>query len=105
MRVATLDDLWAGESLGLVVMGTKVLLVNVDGQIRAYEDRCTHRGGELSKGKLEGRVLTCWVHEWQYDAATGEGIRPRGVGLRKLSVWVEGNDILVDVDVDVDDGG
>ena len=101
MRVATLSDLWAGESLGLVVKGTKVLLVNVDGEVRAYEDRCAHLGGELSKGKLEGRVLTCWAHEWQYDAATGEGIRPRGVGLRQFCARVEGDDILVDVD----DGG
>ena len=97
VRLATLDSLWAGEMIGLSVRGTKVLLVNLDGEIHAYEDRCAHKGVALSAGKLEGRVLTCWAHEWQYDAATGEGINPRGARLRRLPLKVVGEDVFVDV--------
>jgi toluene monooxygenase system ferredoxin subunit len=97
VRLGTLDSIWAGEMMAVSARGTKVLLVNLDGTLHAYRDRCAHRGVELSKGKLEGRVITCWAHEWQYDAATGEGINPRGVRLQRLPVKVEGNYIFVDV--------
>ena len=96
-KVATLDELWIGEKLGVVAAGRPVLLVNVDGTVCAYEDRCRHKGIALSLGKLEGHVLTCAVHGWAYDARTGAGINPESVRLSRFPVRIEGNDILVDV--------
>ncbi len=97
IRLATLDSLWAGEMMGVCVNGTRVLLVNVDGEFHAYEDRCAHKGVALSAGRLDGRVLTCWAHEWQYDAVTGEGINPPGARLRRLPLKVVGEDVLVEL--------
>jgi toluene monooxygenase system ferredoxin subunit len=97
VRVATLDDLWPGEMRGISIRGARILLVNLDGAIHAYEDRCAHKAAALSKGKLEGHVLTCWVHEWRYDLATGEGINPCGTRLRRLPLRIEGDDIVVEV--------
>jgi toluene monooxygenase system ferredoxin subunit len=96
-KAATLDELWIGEKLGVVVAGRPVLLVNVEGTICAYEDRCRHKGIALSLGKLEGHVLTCSVHGWIYDARTGAGINPESARLPRFPVRVEGDDILVDV--------
>jgi len=98
VKVATLDELWSGEKLGRVAHGRGILLVNLEGSVRAYEDRCAHKGVPLSEGRLEGRVLTCSAHAWEYDACTGEGLNPRSAALRRLSVKVEGEDILVDVE-------
>src|SRR5262249_8205000 len=91
-------DLWSGEMRGVVIDGVRVLLVNVDGDVRAYEDRCLHKGLPLSQGRLEGHLLTCFAHGWQYDACTGEGINPERISLRELAVSVAGDDVLVDVD-------
>ena len=96
-KAATLDELWIGEKLAVVVAGRPVLLVNVDGTVFAYEDRCRHKGMALSLGKLEGHVLTCSVHGWNYDARTGAGINPSSAQLSRFPVKIEGNDILVDV--------
>jgi toluene monooxygenase system ferredoxin subunit len=96
-KVATLDELWIGEKLGVVVDGRPVLLVNVEGTVCAFEDRCRHKGIALSQGKLEGHVLTCAVHGWVYDARTGIGINPESARLPRFPVHIEGNDILVDV--------
>jgi toluene monooxygenase system ferredoxin subunit len=96
-KAATLDDLWIGEKLGVSVGGRAVLLVNVEGAVCAYEDRCRHKGIALSLGKLEGHVLTCSVHGWIYDARTGAGINPASAQLPCFPVKIEGNDILVDV--------
>jgi toluene monooxygenase system ferredoxin subunit len=74
-----------------------VLLVNVDGRISAFEDRCAHLAVPLSEGKLEGGVLVCRAHEWRYDALTGESINPRGARLRPFPVLLRDGKLLVDV--------
>jgi nitrite reductase/ring-hydroxylating ferredoxin subunit len=97
-RAATEDDVWMGEMLGVTVGGQRVLLINVDGRIRAYEDRCAHLGTQLSQGRLKDQVLTCSAHEWQYDARTGEGLNPRKACLRAFAVKVEDGVVFVDVE-------
>ncbi len=98
VRAAAVDDVWRGEMAGVIVGGARVLLVNVDGEIRAFADRCAHQAFPLSKGRLDGAVLTCAAHEWQYDATTGESVNPRGLCLRRFAVRIEGGDVLVDVE-------
>lgn len=97
VRVAAVDDLWSGEMRGYVVRGQKVLLVRIDESIYAYEDRCAHLGVPLSKGKLEGCLLTCSAHQWQYDVRTGAGVNPASVRLRAVPVEVSGQHIAVDI--------
>ncbi len=41
-----IDDLWEGDMAPVDVQGTKVLLVNVDGEVRAYQNRCPHQSGQ-----------------------------------------------------------
>lgn len=95
--IAAVDDLWSGEMRGYVVRGKKVLLVRLEDTICAYEDRCGHQGVLLSKGSLEGRVLTCGAHQWQYDICTGAGVNPASARLTPVAVEVRGAEILVDV--------
>jgi toluene monooxygenase system ferredoxin subunit len=97
VRALAADELWIGEPRGVVVAGTPVLLVRLPDGVRAYEDRCAHKGVALSAGRLEGTVLTCSSHEWQYDVATGRGVNPASACLRVFPVRVEGADVLVDV--------
>jgi toluene monooxygenase system ferredoxin subunit len=92
------EELWIGEKLGLEIAGRKLLLVNVDGVVHAFEDRCAHQSWPLSRGKLAGRQLICALHHWCYDACTGVGLNPTGVALRAYSVRVENGEIWVDLD-------
>ena len=92
------SDLWQGETLGIEVRGRRLVLVNVGGVVRAYDDRCPHQGWPLSRGDLCGQELTCALHHWKYDACTGAGINPDGVALRSYAVQVMGGDIMVDLD-------
>jgi toluene monooxygenase system ferredoxin subunit len=97
-RVAALSALWKGDKMVVIVGGRRVLLVRPDDAVFAYEDRCAHLGVALSEGRLEGCVLTCAAHEWQYDAASGCGINPRTARLTRFAVVVQGDAIFVDVD-------
>jgi toluene monooxygenase system ferredoxin subunit len=96
-KVATLDELWSGEMTALECEGQPLLLVNVDGIIRAYFDVCPHLQTRLSQGSLQRNVLTCATHGWEFDVSTGQGINPRTACLGPVAVKVEDGDILVDV--------
>jgi toluene monooxygenase system ferredoxin subunit len=92
------EELWIGEMVGLDLDGRRVLIVNVDGDICAYEDRCLHKSLPLSLGKLVGNRLFCRAHEWEYDACTGRGINPAGVALHRYEVQFDAGEILVKLD-------
>ena len=96
--VLEVDDLWPGEMKGVIVGRVKVLIVNLDGRLFAYEDRCAHQGVALSDGKLEGGTLTCSAHQWRYDLSRGIGVNPTCAALRAFPVKVEAGHIQVDVD-------
>lgn len=97
-RIASASELWDGEKRCFVVEGRPVLLVKVEGRIYAYENRCAHRGLPLGGGRLDGHVLTCPVHEWQYDVRTGHGVNPNGARLRAVPLRIEADDVWVDVE-------
>jgi toluene monooxygenase system ferredoxin subunit len=86
--------------LGVEVDGVKVLLVNIEGTVHAFENRCAHQAALLSKGRLEGNVLTCSVHHWCYDVCSGSGINPSSARLRRFATRIEDQQILVDVNDD-----
>jgi toluene monooxygenase system ferredoxin subunit len=92
------DELWIGEMVGLELDGRRVLIVNVDGKICAYQDRCLHKSLPLSLGKLVGARLYCRAHEWEYDACTGQGVNPTGVALHRYEVQLVGGEIVVNLD-------
>jgi toluene monooxygenase system ferredoxin subunit len=98
LHVCALSDLWMGEMRGLEIAGRKILLVNVDGQISAFPDRCLHQGVALSEGRLQGCVLTCRAHEWQYDLRTGQGINPAGIALSHNPLEIREGQIWIDLD-------
>ena len=98
MKVAALDDLWGGEMAAHIVAGRKILLVRIGDRTYAYEDRCAHLGVALSEGRLEGDVLTCSAHDWQYDVRSGKGINPASACLTPFAVRIEAGNIMVDVD-------
>jgi toluene monooxygenase system ferredoxin subunit len=96
-RATSVDDLWSGEMTSLSIDGAPVLLLNIDGAIRAYADWCPHQRNRLSAGSLQEGVLTCATHHWQFDARTGRGVNPKDACLRPIAVSIVEGEILVDV--------
>ncbi len=97
-KLMPLRDLWMGEMRAMEVQGRKVLLVHVENAVTAFPDRCLHKAVALSTGRLEGCVLTCSAHEWQYDVRSGAGINPAGVALPRYPVEVRDGEIWIDID-------
>lgn len=96
--VGHLDDLWEGDMLGVEVAGQPVLLVNINGDVRAYRNRCPHQAWPLADGDLEGATLTCVRHMWAFDVVTGCGVNPTDTQLTSYTCKVDDDGaILVDI--------
>jgi 3-phenylpropionate/trans-cinnamate dioxygenase ferredoxin component len=79
-----------------------VALFRVSGQWWATDDRCTHDGGRLVAGRLEGFIVSCPRHGARFDVRTGKVLsRPASVDLAVHEVKVEGDDVLVRVSEDL----
>lgn len=97
VKVVSLSQLEAGSCMTVDVGGKAVALFNVDGTVYALDNTCLHRGGPLGEGMLEGDVVTCPWHMWQYNVRTGENVRNSAIKVAQYAVQVEGNDIKVAV--------
>ncbi len=96
-KVCTLDDVWEGDMEAFEVDGHEVLIIVADGgKVVATQTICPHQNVELVEGNLDGKVLTCRQHLWQFDVETGKGINPGHAEIAMYPVKVEGEDILVD---------
>jgi toluene monooxygenase system ferredoxin subunit len=96
--VATLGDLWEGDMTDVQVGDALILLVHLAGRdIRAYQGYCPHQKTTLADGKLDGHILTCAAHSWQFDVSTGEGVNPKGCQLSRYQVKVEDGTISVGI--------
>jgi toluene monooxygenase system ferredoxin subunit len=96
VEVCRVEDIWDGEMAAFRVHDVAILLVRLGGQIHAYDGRCPHQGAALVEGELSGAVLTCHVHHWQFDAATGAGINPRKACLKRLHLEIVEGRVRVD---------
>ncbi len=75
-----------------------MLLCNVDGALYAIEDVCTHDGGELDQGELDGCRIECPRHGAYFDVTTGAALTlPAILPVATFPVRVEGDDVFVDV--------
>ncbi len=97
-RVCTLDDLWEGEMAAFEVEGRDVLLVHLPGGVvNAIQAICPHQNQPLVEGTLEGSLLTCPAHRWEFDVAACKSVNPEGTALRHFPVKVEDDAVWVDV--------
>ena len=72
--VARADELASGQCKRVDADGTKVAVFNIDGEYYAIEDVCTHDGGDLASGCLEGDVVVCPRHGARFSVRTGEAL-------------------------------
>jgi nitrite reductase (NADH) small subunit len=97
VKVATLEELPPGSAKSVEVQGRAVALYNLDGTVVATDNTCPHRGGPLGEGDLEGEIITCPWHNFQYDVKTGRCLTNAALSLACHPVRLDGKSILVQV--------
>ncbi|MBO0740552.1 MAG: Rieske (2Fe-2S) protein [Hyphomicrobiaceae bacterium] len=111
--VARAAEIPPGSRMLVKVAGRDIVIFNIKGELFALSDRCPHKGGSLSRGKLSGAVTSCgpgnyqysrpgeiircpW-HAWEFDVRTGRSwCDPHRMRLMNYAIAVEPGARLVE---------
>lgn len=86
-----------GHSTRVQAEGTSIAIFNVDGKLYGIDSRCTHVGGPLDQGRLEGSIVTCPWHGSTFDVQTGAVTRgPAIKPVRSYRVRADGDTLVVE---------
>ncbi len=98
--VAKPEDIPPGQCGEFMAGDRMVAVFHVDGRFHALDGVCPHQGGPLGKGALEGHVVTCPWHGWQFDVRDGQHQFAPSVRQPTLPTRVENGQILVQLESD-----
>ena len=96
--VGKTTDITSGQMKKVSVDEIEVVILNMDGNYLAIDDTCTHAGGSLSEGKLDGSTIICDWHGAQFDCKNGKLIKfPAKINdLRTYKIVIESDKIFVE---------
>jgi nitrite reductase (NADH) small subunit/3-phenylpropionate/trans-cinnamate dioxygenase ferredoxin subunit len=97
VRVAKASEVVPGSIREVQLEGKSIALANVGGSFYAVSNTCLHRGGPLGQGTLEGKVVTCPWHGWQFDVTTGKAVMNPNTGVACYSAEVRNEEVFVDI--------
>ncbi|MGA8844747.1 MAG: non-heme iron oxygenase ferredoxin subunit [Nitrososphaeraceae archaeon] len=96
VKVAESKDIEPSSMKAVDVAGEKVCIINIEGNYYAIGNVCTHVGGPLDEGTLEGYEVECPWHGSKFDVRTGEPTKPPArQAVATYEVNIEDNNILV----------
>lgn len=98
VRVAKTKQVKPGQLVEAKAGKVALALTNVDGAYYAFAAHCPHQGWPLWSGNMQGELVRCYLHRWQFNVRTGENTAP-GVPICLLTypVRIESDEIWVDV--------
>lgn len=92
------NDCGPGTAREFVAEDRIVALYNVDGAFHALDGVCPHQGGPLGQGGLNGCIVTCPWHGWQFDVRNGQHQLNRTYRHPGFTVKIVGEQVLIDLD-------
>jgi naphthalene 1,2-dioxygenase system ferredoxin subunit len=99
VRAAARSDLAEGEVIGVEVAGHSIALYDVDGNVSATDNICTHAYACLSDGWLDGEVIECPLHAARFDIRSGKVLDPPATeDLKTYPVRIVDDEIQVRLD-------
>ncbi len=96
-RIADVAEIPEGAGKEFTVAGRIVAVFRVGDEFFALDGLCAHAGGPLGKGHLQGHVVTCPWHGWQYDVRTGNQCLSAQIRQTQYPVSVSGSEIFVEI--------
>jgi len=98
VKVATVEEIPVGGSKLVEIDYVRIALFNLDGEIYAIEDVCTHDGGPLVEGTVVNKCeVQCPRHGARFDIRTGAALSfPAFEATNTYAVQIDGTDVLVE---------
>jgi nitrite reductase (NADH) small subunit len=97
VKVAAVEQVPPGSARVVEAGGQEMALFNVGGEFYCIENFCPHNGGPLGDGELEGDVVMCPWHAWQFNVRTGRMIYNESLCVATYSCQVVDGEVLVEV--------
>ena len=98
VKVARVSQVASGTGTVISAEGRAIAVFNVGGTFYAIANECTHLGGPLGKGRLDGTTVTCPWHGSQFDVTSGEVKKgPARRSVATYPVRVQGDDVFVQI--------
>jgi 3-phenylpropionate/trans-cinnamate dioxygenase ferredoxin subunit len=97
-KVASVSELPVGGRKLVEIDGVRIAIFNLDGELHAIEDVCTHDGGPLVEGEVTNDCqVECPRHGARFDIRTGAALSmPAFEATNTYAVEVDGDDIFVE---------
>ena len=96
-KVGSLSDVPPGTAKVYEVGDRAIAVCNVDGELYAVDDVCTHDEGSLDQGALEGFEIECPRHGARFDVRSGEVTAlPAVLPIDTFKVRLQGDDVEID---------
>jgi ferredoxin-NADP reductase/nitrite reductase/ring-hydroxylating ferredoxin subunit len=96
VKVANTSDIPVSKMKEVQVSGQNICLANINGKYFAINNICSHEGGPLADGRLEGYEVECPWHQSKFDMRTGQVRVPPAVEPQvTYQVKVEGENVLI----------
>lgn len=98
IRLCALDAL-DGSLHKFSVADREICVTEIDGEVFAIDDVCTHGEASLSEGEREGYAVECFLHGARFDLRTGAVLTPPATQpVKSYPIQIEGNDVLIEIE-------
>ena len=89
-RLCVLDEIpRLGSRVVKTIVGDIAVFRTSDDELFALRDECAHKQGPLSQGIVHGKTVTCPLHGWKFELATGTALAPDEGSTRVFRVKLE----------------
>src|SRR3569623_1431457 len=96
LPLGPLEDMEDGERREVTLpTGKIILLIRAEGKIHAVCADCPHQDTPLAEGSVDGTILTCPLHFWQWDIRTGEEIGLAELPLKIFELRLDNVELFV----------
>ena len=98
LKIAKVDEVAPGQAKLIEVKGREIALFNIAGSFHAVDNSCTHVGGPLCEGEIDGAEVTCPWHGAVFDVTTGDVLGPPAPeAVTCYKIHVENDDVIIEL--------
>lgn len=96
IAAAAADELQPDDVIGVNVAGKHIALYQVNDEVFATDNICTHGNAQLCDGFLDGHEIECPLHQGKFDIRSGKAMcAPLTQDIQIYPVKIEGNQVFV----------
>ena len=98
VRIAKVGEVVPGQAKLIEVNGREIALFNIAGAFHALDNSCTHVGGPLCEGEIDGAEVTCPWHGAVFDVTTGNVLGPPAPeAVTCYKIHLENDDVIIEL--------